>query len=96
MTGDGPLADDIDATWTDLADPAVELGWPGVAATMRTGVADAVVVAANPVARGSAAVEIQTHAPDGLRRLLGGEPYAMHALDPGATLSLDITLAMTR
>ena len=49
-------------------------------------------VAANLVQRGATAVEIQTHAPDGLRRLLGDEPYGMRLLDPGDTLSLGLTL----
>jgi aldose 1-epimerase len=97
VTGDGPLADGIDATWADIGDPAVELAWPdGLAATMSTDVADAVVVAANPAARRATAIEIQTHAPDGLRRLLGGEPYGMRLLAPGATLPLRIDLSFAR
>jgi aldose 1-epimerase len=93
----GPLPDGIDACWTDLPDPAVHLGWPdGVGMTMRGDRPDAVVVAANPVERGAAAVEIQTHAPDGLRRLLGAEPYGLELLDPGATLALTLTLSFRR
>jgi aldose 1-epimerase len=93
----GPLPDDIDATWTDLPDPAVHLAWAdGIEMTMRGDRPDAVLVAANPVERGAAAVEIQTHAPDGLRRLLGDEPYGMELLDPGATLALTLTLSFRR
>ena len=98
MAGQGPLPPDIDSTWTDLGDPALDLAWADqeVAMTMSTGLPDAVLVAANPVERRATAVEIQTHAPDGLRRLLGGEPYGMRLLDPGDTLSLGLTLSFRR
>ena len=97
VAGRGPLPPDIDSTWTDLTEPAVLLGWAsGLTMTMHTRYPDAALVAANPVARGAAAVELQTHAPDGLRRLLRSEPYGMTLLDPGATLEFAIDLGFRR
>jgi aldose 1-epimerase len=94
----GEPAPDLDATWSGLADPPVELAWPawGVRATMTMVPADGCVVAASPVALDAVAVEPQTHAPQGLRRLLKGEPAPMVRLDPGAALRLSMTLRFER
>ena len=94
----GELAPDLDATWSGLAYPPVELAWPaaGVQATMTMVPADGCVVAASPAAFDAVAVEPQTHAPQGLRRLLNGEPAAMVPLDPGAALRLSMTLHFER
>ena len=48
----------------------------------------AYVVAASPSELDAIAVEPQTHAPQGLRRLINGEPGALALLDPGGSLSL--------
>jgi galactose mutarotase-like enzyme len=92
------MADDLDATWTDLADPPVELVWPetGVRATMRATPPVGYIVAASPGYLDAIAVEPQTHAPQGLRRLLGREPGALTMLKPGQTLGLTVELTFQR
>lgn len=93
----GPMPDGIDATWVDLGDPAVELRWPdrGVTATLRarSTAGGMAIVAASPIDMDAIAVEPQTHAPQGLRRLLQGEPYGLQLLEPGDTLRLSVQLA---
>jgi hypothetical protein len=42
------------------------------------------------------AVEVQSHAPDGLRRLLNGEPGALDLLPPGAELAIEMTITVSR
>lgn len=90
----GEMAPNLDATWTQLDDPPVELRWPviGIAATMTVRAPSVYVVAASPADLGATAVEPQTHAAQGLRRLIGGEPGALANLESGATLNLDVTL----
>lgn len=85
----------LDATWTDLATPPVVLQWPvlGVRATMRTRPPVTYVVAASPVDPDAVAVEPQTHAPQGLRRLLHGEPGGLTMLEGGEALDLGVELA---
>ncbi|HZC73712.1 MAG TPA: hypothetical protein VE442_23675 [Jatrophihabitans sp.] len=89
---------DTDACWTDLTEPVVEVIWPDqqLAMTMSAGTEDLVVVAAHPAQVGAVAVEPQTHAPAGLRRLLDGEPHAMQWVAPGAALRLAVSLAFRR
>lgn len=96
----------LDATWTRLADPPVELRWAmaGLKATLRAAVdttsTAAVprlhVVAATPAHLDAIAVEPQTHAPHGLRRLLDGESGGLVLLEPGASLGLAVELAFER
>jgi aldose 1-epimerase len=92
------MGDDLDATWTGLAEPPVELRWPGpgVRATMRTTPAAPYVVAASPAYLDAIAVEPQTHAPQGIRRMLRGEPGGLTTLEPGQTLGLTVELAIER
>lgn len=94
----GGMAADLDATWTDLADPPVDLLWPdaGVRATMRARPPVPYIVAASPSEVDAIAVEPQTHAPQGLRRLVGGEPGPLTMLKPGQTLGLTVELAFER
>jgi aldose 1-epimerase len=94
--GDFPVG--LDAAWTDLADPPVELRWPahGLAATWRVTGPTPHIVAARLADRDAVAIEPQTHAPQGLRRLLRGEPGALAMLDPDETLRLTIDLAFRR
>jgi aldose 1-epimerase len=94
----GPMADDLDAAWTDLAEPPVELRWPdhGVRATMRTTPPAPYVVAASPGYLDAIAVEPETHAPQGIRRMLRGEPGGLTMLGAGQTLSLSVELEFER
>lgn len=94
----GELPEGTDATWTDLAAEPVRLAWPelGIRAELLPGRAGTHVVAAAPSVPEATAVEVQTHAPDGLGRLARGEPGALTLLDPGETLVLDVTLRVAR
>lgn len=86
----------VDATWSDLASPAIDLAWPhlGLTARLEVDAPRLCVAAAAPEKLGAVAVEPQTHAPDGLRRLVAGEPDAMHLLDPGAVLHFGLRVAI--
>lgn len=92
------LPADIDATWTDLDTPAIELAWPQdrIAATMTIRARQAVVVGANPTRLDATAVEPQTHAPHGLERLQHRRPYAIDLIAPGETLTLGLAIAFRR
>ncbi|HLA15481.1 MAG TPA: hypothetical protein VJZ72_01160 [Candidatus Limnocylindrales bacterium] len=94
----GPMPADLDATWADLAEPQVRLRWPdcGVSATMRVVAPTAYIVAASPASLDAIAVEPQTHAPGGIRRLLGGESGGLALLAPGESVSLRMDLAFDR
>jgi hypothetical protein len=50
-------------------------------------------VAASPTEIDAVAVEPQTHAPAGIRRLVNREPGALTLLDPGATLAMTVRIA---
>jgi aldose 1-epimerase len=93
-----PMPPDLDATWTELGTPQVELEWPamGVGATMRITAPTIYVVAASPANRDAVAVEPQTHAVQGLWRLLNGQPGGLTMLDPERELALSIELAFER
>jgi aldose 1-epimerase len=94
----GTPADGLDATWTDLAEQRLKLEWPdlGIGARLSfSGTGDHVVVAAPPELD-AIAVELQTHAPDGLRRLEEGLPGAMRLLAPDEELRLDLELELHR
>ena len=92
------MPDGLDATWTDLADPPVILEWPTAAirATMRFDAPTRFIVAATLPGSDAVAVEPQTHAPDGIRRLLGGEPGGLALIPPGETLELVVGLDFER
>ena len=92
------LPDGLDATWTDLAEPPVALAWPaaGIGATMTVEAPSLCIVAASPADKDAVAVEPQTHAPDGLRRLERGEPLGLALVPPGATIGLAMRLAFER
>lgn len=93
-----PVAVGTDACWVDLTEPAVTLAWDdlGLQLTMAADDPAIVAVAARLSEIDAVAVELQTHAPAGVRRLLNAERYAMHALAPGDTLRLRLTLAFSR
>ena len=88
------LPEGVDAAWADATQPELELWWPGqgLHATLRAPAQHAHVVAANPVDVDAIAVEPQTHAPDGLRRLLNSEPGALQLIAPGEALELRIEI----
>lgn len=94
-----PMPVDLDATWLDVGDPAVQLRWPtlGIRAELRVrSDAEVCIVAASPTRLGAVAIEPETHAPQGLRRFLRTEPGGLHPLEPGATLHLTTDLAFSR
>jgi aldose 1-epimerase len=82
------LDPDIDATWVELDEPYITLTWPdrGVEASIRVDTRCPVVVAASPEGLDAVAIEPQSHAPQGLRRLLQAEPYGLETLEPGEPL----------
>jgi aldose 1-epimerase len=94
----GELGPDLDATWSGLHDPPVRLAWPaaGIGAEMAVRASTRYICAAGTAAISAVAVEPQTHAPQGIRRLLQREPGGLAWLDPGASLALEIELSFTR
>ena len=88
----------LDGTWTDIGDPAIQLLWSdsGLGATIRFDAPSPHVTAASPTDIEALAIEPQTQAPQGLRRLLNGEPGALTMLEPGGTLRqvIDINFEM--
>jgi aldose 1-epimerase len=86
------LPDGLDACWTELAEPPIVLDWPdsGVRARVETAPPVPYVVAASPAEIDAVAVEPQTHAPAGIRRLLNGEPGGLSVLDPGQSLAMTV------
>jgi aldose 1-epimerase len=93
-----PLPDGLDAAWTDLTQPPVVLDWPDadVALTITTSPEVRYIVAASPAAIDAVAVEPQTHAPAGIRRLLNGEPGALQLIDAGASLAMTVRFVFER
>jgi len=92
-----PMADGLDAAWAEVADPPVVLEWPeGIRATMSVVAPTRFIVAASPAAIDAVAVEPQTHAPDGIRRLRNGEPGGLALIAPGESLRLRVRLAFER
>jgi aldose 1-epimerase len=92
------LPDGVDATWARLGTVPVTLTWPtlGIRATMRMSGSQTFVVAATPPELDAVAVEPQTHAPQGLRRLINGEPGALALIEPGGLISLTTELTFER
>ena len=92
------MPEGLDSTWTDLAEPPVVLEWPaaGVRATMTVDAPSRFIVAATLPGTDAVAVEPQTHAPDGIRRLLAGEPGGLALLPPDTSLELVVGLAFER
>lgn len=88
-----PFAPGVDSSWVDLAEPVVTLAWhaPGIELDLAADDPAIVAVAARPGGVDAVAVELQTHAPDGLRRLVRGEPHPIEVLEPGATRRLTVT-----
>lgn len=91
------LADGLDAAWAADGDAAFELRWPhldiAVRVTASASAPTVYVAAANPGDVDAVAVEPQTHAPWGMRRLLDGERGGLTWLPPGESLTLDTQLS---
>jgi aldose 1-epimerase len=92
-----PLSD-LDGTWVSPGSPAATLAWPdaGLRATLEVEAPRVCVAVATPAALDAIAVEPQTHGPDGLRRLLNGEPDALALLEPGDSLRLAVRITVER
>lgn len=85
----------LDATWLDPDRPQVRLRWPhlGMGATLEAwSDTDLCIVAASPAGAGAVAVEPETHAPHGLRRLLAGTPHGLAWVAPGESIRLTTRL----
>ena len=93
----GPMAHGLDATWAGISDPPIVLAWPdaGIRATFEVDAPTRFVTAAN-LFDDAIAVEPQTHAPDGLGRLVRGEPGGLALIPPGGTLELRVTIDFER
>jgi aldose 1-epimerase len=94
-----PLPIGLDATWLDLDPPRVELAWPelGLAGTLGVRRAGGTHVAvASPYLLDAVAVEAVTNVPWALDRRAEGRPGAIEVLEPGAELSLDVQLDVSR
>ncbi len=91
------MPDDLDATWTDLGEPPIELAWPGagIRCAITFEAPNRVVTAASPVALDGVAIEPATQAPDGIRRLLRDEGDGLTLLPAGAVLELQVRFAFT-
>lgn len=89
----------LDAAWLDPGHPPVRLRWPdrGLRARIEV-VSDSglCIVAASPPAVGAIAVEPETHAPHGLRRLIDGSPDGLKWIDPGGAIHLATTIVFER
>lgn len=88
----------LDATWAGIGADGVRLAWPelGVAAAITLSASANHVAVAAPRDPEATAVEVQSHAPDGLRRLLNGEPGALDLLPPAAELAIEMTITVSR
>lgn len=93
----------LDATWSGLREPIVELGWPALGVRARieaeswatsAGSGGILVALANPDALDAIAVEPQTHGPDPIRRLVEREPDAPLLLPAGGELGLRLTFRL--
>ena len=93
----GPMAHGLDATWAEISDPPIVLHWPetGIRATFTVDAPTRFVTAAN-LFDDAIAVEPQTHAPDGLGRLVRGEPGGLSLIPPGGTLELVVRIDFER
>jgi galactose mutarotase-like enzyme len=96
----GPMAVGVDAAWPVEANGLVaELHWPETGTHIEVHVASdvaAFVVAANPGNRDAIALETQTHAPQGLRRLTNRELGALTMIAPDASLRLVTELRLSQ
>ena len=88
----------LDGTWVDPVPPAAELAWTEAGLLLRMD-ADAprvYVAVATPESIDAIAVEPQSHGPDGMRRLLNGEPGALALVPPGEALRMTVRVTVER
>ena len=89
----------LDATWLGVGSPAARLRWPGlgIEAALRIHAdVPSCLAMANLEDPDAVAIEPETHAPQGLRRLLDGRAFGLRMLEPGGSLHLDIDLEIGR
>ncbi|TAL05325.1 MAG: hypothetical protein EPO00_13200 [Chloroflexota bacterium] len=89
----------LDAAWLDPGRPPVLLLWPDWGVRGRIEVdsnAGLCIVAASPADVGAIAVEPETHAPHGLRRLLAGGSDGLAWIGPGESITLTTTVVFER
>jgi aldose 1-epimerase len=93
-----PMPSGLDGTWVRRGDQPVTLRWPdvGIAAVLRAGPSAGYLCAASPAHFDAVAVEPQTHAPNGLRRLLHGAAGGLQTLGTGESLRLDVSLSFSK
>ena len=89
-------ADGLDGTWTDPSRGAVDLAWPEVGLRALVRSTARYVAIATPPDLDAVAVEPQTHAPDGLRRLLEGRSDGLAWLAAGDALTLELAIEVRR
>jgi aldose 1-epimerase len=91
-------ADGLDGTWTAATVPRIALAWPelGVRAAIGASANARYVAIATPPDLDAVAVEPQTHAPDGLRRLLDGDDDGLAWLPAGEAMALDLDIKVNR
>lgn len=95
----GPMGDDLDATWSGVAEPAVRLRWPAEGITARLSCrtnGELHIVSASPADVEAIAVEPATNAPQALHRLLEGQQGGLAWLAPGEQLELDSFIQFER
>ncbi len=90
--------DGLDGTWTDANLRAIQLAWPelGLRATLTASTDARYVAVATPPDLEAIAVEPQTHAPDGLRRLLDGRPDGLSWLPAAESLAFEVEIRVSR
>jgi aldose 1-epimerase len=90
--------DGLDGTWTDASPVPIELAWPDLRlrATVTSSPDVRYVAVATPPDLDAIAVEPETHAPDGLRRLLEGRTDGLAWLPAGESLELDLQIEVSR
>lgn len=88
----------LDGTWVDPVPPAAELVWTaaGLRARMDADAPRLYAAVATPESIDAIAVEPQSQGPDGLRRLLNGEPGAPALLPPGESQRLTVRITVAR
>lgn len=94
----GPPPWGLDDVFTGLGTPAAELVWRehDLRAELEVGGAVTHITVAAFPAMGAVAVEPQSHATDGHRRLRDGEPGAVDVVAPGEELRVTATLRFSR
>ena len=90
-------ADGLDGTWTHASGSPVELAWPelGLRASISASGSARYVAVATPRDFDAIALEPQTHAPDGLQRLLDGRADGLAQLQAGEALAFSLQVKVS-